>query len=312
MTSKQENKHSMYRTVREFLLKYALITSTLPGFAPLFALLVGYIGQISALSDTQSDKRTGLAATKNNLRELLMDLLLDVSGKCYAYASNKGDEVFKQLVKFTDSDLRRTSDTEIANLAAKIIRNAREVLANLVEYDVNEQLLMETEQALANYDGFVEKPRLGIVDRRSATAQINVIFKSTDEVLIKLDALMPVVRKKQPVFFDDYFKARKIISNERRSLSFAAKITDSATGIPIGSATLVFTLANDEKKAASTGADLAKNVKRTGPQGHANLKSLPQGTYTVTISKPGYVTQTVTIYVVDGELCNLEVAMERV
>ena len=63
------------------------------------------------------------------------------------------------------------------------------------------------------------------------------------------------------------------------------------------------------KSAAANGKD--NIVKKTAAKGKFNIKSMPEGTYTVTITKPGYKDQVVTVSVVSGELAKLDVILEK-
>jgi hypothetical protein len=49
----------------------------------------------------------------------------------------------------------------------------------------------------------------------------------------------------------------------------------------------------------------------TAERGGFNIKSMPAGTCKVHVSKPGYKEKEVTISIADGELCNLEVEVEK-
>jgi hypothetical protein len=89
-----------------------------------------------------------------------------------------------------------------------------------------------------------------------------------------------------------------------------ASATEINSGEPISKATFTFAPSNGLLKSAATnGKD--NIVKKTAAKGKFNIKSMPEGTYTVTITKPGYKDQVVTVSVVSGELAKLDVVLEK-
>jgi hypothetical protein len=82
-------------------------------------------------------------------------------------------------------------------------------------------------------------------------------------------------------------------------------VKDAVTGEGIQKVMVVIEAANGEGTKQMSGADLAKNVKRTSKKGGFKLKSLPEGTYNLTASKPGFVTEVLTVNVVTGEMSNV-------
>lgn len=57
------------------------------------------------------------------------------------------------------------------------------------------------------------------------------------------------------------------------------------------------------------GSELAKVVKITSGKGGFKLNALPEGSYTLTASKLGYNTEVVTIHVIHGEMCKVEIEL---
>lgn len=66
--------------------------------------------------------------------------------------------------------------------------------------------------------------------------------------------------------------------------------------------------AGDAKKASS---ELTKTVKRTSDMGGITAKALNDGTYLITATKPGFVTQTMQVYVSGGEMTKVVIELEK-
>ena len=96
-----------------------------------------------------------------------------------------------------------------------------------------------------------------------------------------------------------------------------ASATELNSGEPISKATFTFTPATSNLLKAAANSNNGNGngndniVKKTAAKGKFNIKSMPEGTYTVTITKPGYKDQVVTINVVSGELAKLDVILEK-
>ena len=97
-----------------------------------------------------------------------------------------------------------------------------------------------------------------------------------------------------------------------RKLAVKFKITDSSAGKGLAGALIAFEPINGTVIKSKAGADLVKNVKIASAKGGLNLKTLPAGTYLITASKEGFMPQTVTVYLNDGELTTVNVALQPV
>jgi hypothetical protein len=129
--------------------------------------------------------------------------------------------------------------------------------------------------------------------------------------LDKIDALVEIVRISQPDFYSGYKSARRIIETGAGSFQVKGIVTDAGTGEGLKGATLSFAQnsSNGLMKAASSSAEAMK--KKTAIKGGSNIKSLPEGTCTVTVRKNGYADMTTSIAVTSGELVKLNVELVK-
>ncbi|MFZ4549385.1 MAG: carboxypeptidase-like regulatory domain-containing protein, partial [Bacteroidales bacterium] len=155
------------------------------------------------------------------------------------------------------------------------------------------------------YAAAVPQPKLGIDETKQITAALEGFFKKNDLILRKMDALVELEKASTPVFYQSYKNLRKVVVTGKGSLALKGLVKNATTGEGIPKVDVLIDLADDGRLKADT--ELHKNVKRTAAKGIFTLKSLPEGTYNLTIRKLGYATQVKTINVVDGELCNVVV-----
>jgi hypothetical protein len=101
--------------------------------------------------------------------------------------------------------------------------------------------------------------------------------------------------------YSTYQSARTIKYSSGSHVSFKGKVFDAETNQPLPGAVVTLTQ-QVNSKSLTAGADLQKTVKVKSAGGGFQLKSLPNGSYTVTVSYFGYADQQVTACVNNGVL----------
>ena len=310
MTSEQESRLSMQMVARDFLSQNATITTALPNYAGYFTAVQIGITQIQVIREQQEFDKTGITANKNQLRETLIVQSIDVSRKMVAYATYVNNQVLLSEINYKERELRKSADTILKDCCQVIYDRANSNLAALSTYGVTAPILTTLLNALNAYNTAIPKPRLGIADKKIATTQLVSLLKTVDDNLAKIDTLVEIVRITQPNFYNEYKTARKIVETGVGSLALKGKITDSVSGAGLKGATITITPDSSNKSLKASGGNSAV-VKRTADKGGFNVKSLAEGSYSVTISKPGYKDAVVTVDVTNGELSVVDVELEK-
>jgi len=96
------------------------------------------------------------------------------------------------------------------------------------------------------------------------------------------------------------YKDTRVVLYRSRSLAGMCRVTDAASTKAVAGATLTFT--QDEVPVLK---------KRSAKGGGCRIKSLPNGTYTLTVSRPGYTTQTLTVQISNTKQTTINVALEK-
>lgn len=309
MTSKQESKFSMQLVVRDYLTANAAITATLPNYAGFFSGVSAGIVQIQSIRAQQEADKTGIAGSKTQLKVNLIVLAMDVSRKVVAYATIVNNTELLQEVNYAESDLKKCADTILKDRCQVIYDRANTNVAVLAAYGVTAAIVANLLTALTAYNVAIPKPRLGITDKKRATEQLVLMLKEVDDNLSKIDVLVEIVKVTQATFYSKYKNVRKIIETGVGTLSVKGKITDADSGVGLKGAKVSFA-ADGSGGIVKAGSGTAK-VKKSADQGGFNIKSLAEGGYIVTISKPGFKDAVVTVYVTDGALSVVDVALEK-
>jgi hypothetical protein len=234
-----------------------------------------------------------------------------------AYATNSNNAVLLAETSYTESDLKRSPDTVLKDRCQVIYDRANSNLTALSTYGVTAAILTNLSTAITNFNTAIPKPRIGIADKKLATVQLATLFDTLDSNFAKIDVLVEMVKVSQVNFYNEYKSLRKIIDTGTGSLALKGTATELQSGGPVKNATFTFQPASAAQlkamnnSAAGNGNGNSPIVKKTAAKGSFNIKSMPEGTYTVTITKPGYKAQIATVSVVNGEMSDLVVQLEK-
>jgi len=302
----------MYLVSDEFLTSNSSIVMGLPRFNEFNVTFKSGISQIRTSNEQQSFDKSGIAGNKSQLRKLVVTQGADVSRKIQAYAKVENNPILLSESKFTASDLKNATDSELEAYSQSIYDKGQAHLQDLILYGVTAESLMTLSKAIVDFKVATPTPRNGTISTKQSTEQIAKGFVISDEALDKIDALVEIVRLSQPDFYSGYRSARKIIETGAGSLRVKGFVTDAGTGEGLKGATLSFAQTNNNglmKAAASSSAEAMK--KKTAKKGGFNIKSLPEGMYTVTVRKNGYADVITTIAVTGGESAKLNVELVK-
>lgn len=310
MTGYQESYEKMSLSGVAFLTANATITATLTGFTTYFPVIQSTHTQIQAAKVLQEADKSGNTTTKNQFRAVLISGTMEIVRRTVAYATNVNNSALLALVNYTDSDLKRSSDTKLISSCQVIHDNANTNVAALATYGVTAAMITTLQTNINNLSGALPKGRVGETDSEEATNLLATYFNTLKTNWKKIDTLVKMVQTSQPSFYNEYLNVRKIIPTGVGSLPLKVKATNAATGAPEANVTITLSPANGLMKAAASNGK-SNIVKKTAAGGGSNYKNLADGTYTVTATKPGFKDVVMTVNVVNGELTVLEIKMEK-
>ena len=300
---------------RDYLPPFSAITAPLPTFTATYALLVSTINQILVVAEAQDFKKTGIAESKSQLKANLCSMLADYSRKLVAYATFTGNTVLLNEIKISESNLKRLPDAAFRTKGQEIYDRAQSNVAALAAYGILPATQTTLQGLIASFTAAMPKPRLGIDEKKQATQQLAALFDTMDTALANMDVAIEIVHSSQVVFYNGYKSAREIIKTGATTLSVKGQITDAATGAPIQGAIIEFVPADAAVPMAKAGRSAASPVavtKKSAAKGGIQVKSLPAGTYLVTVKKVGYADTVVTIHINDNETSQLNVAILKI
>ena len=311
MNNLQENRLSMYLTMKELFLNHEGNIENLPNFAANREELMQMIEAILIMTGVQITSKTGITDNKNQLREKLITMIGDYARKLAAYAKlNNNLELFHEI-NFSESKVRNAPDTVVMDYALLVQNKAADHMADLTVYQITEESQTALSEAMGNYFNYIGKPGVSRNEMTQNNTQLRQYFKQADAALDRMDAAVEVIRLSDESFYNTYRSSRKIIYNGRGSLTVQGFVTEATSGEPIKGATLVFTPV--EEGAVMRMADASDGIitKKSAERGGFKIKHMAEGIYKVTIKKVGYEEQSIEVAVDGSELTNLTVQLQH-
>lgn len=316
MTNQDESRLSMYISLRDWLTNYTAITTPLPNYTANSTTFVNTIPLIQNVAEQQKISKTGLADNKNQLKDALIITIADYSGKLGAYAKFTNNPVLAKEIKFTLGKLKKEADTAVKDYAQIVYDRAQPIVASLAPYGITAATQTSLLNSITAYNASIGKPAAGKAESSQLTKQLVALFATAEAALENMDAAVEIVKLSQPNFYNGYKNARKVVVTGTGSLAVKGLVTDAETGEPVKGVTVEFAL-NDgavmmaKASKATTTKTTSSVKKKTAEKGGFNIKSLPAGTYQVTLKKAGYADQITTISVNDGEKSDLNVSISK-
>ncbi|MBI4327987.1 MAG: hypothetical protein HY674_22380 [Chloroflexi bacterium] len=209
MTSKQENKLSMYLAVKAVCDRNTSTWQTLQAFADGYTEFGAHLQNIQTLSQSQSQATTGLAADKQQLREAMAAAAVEIAGAASAYAKKVKNNDLAAKVNVSVSDIMGGRDTTAADTARNVHAAATANLANLGSYGITAAKLTALKGKIDAYAASISKPRDARASTKTATEQMSAEFDAADAALAdQMDSLMPQFQPANAAFVTDYQNAR--------------------------------------------------------------------------------------------------------
>jgi hypothetical protein len=303
MNSRKENKLKMLLALQVFLNANDTIVSKLPNYVPFKMALDAGIAEIMNNGENMQLNTKGVSGGKKQLRKMLEISTADGSGKMQAFASISNNIKLLAETKFKIGTLEHSSEVDLLNDSKLLCKKIDENMPMVIPYGLTPESQATYKELISNFETAIPQRRETEVNKQSSLQRLNQGYEAADDAADSIDLLVEIVKLTEPVFYSGYKATRRIISSASGSLAVQGTVMDATTAQPIVGATLTFQLGNGGETAL---------VKQTAAKGGFKVKSLDEGVYTVSVSKVGYLTQTLPLTVSSTELGGLEVRLVKV
>ena len=213
MTGNQENRYSMCLVVQEVCNTNNAIWMGIPAFVTAFGDFETGISNINTTRLEQEKDLKGIAEDKSVKEDEMIRQTLGLIGPIVAYANVINDETLRQEVDYSERELRRSRDTVLENQCQIVQDRTNTHSVNLIaSYGVTAVQITDHATTITDYHAVIAGPRSAISLRKTQTATLEVLLKSTIAILTEqLDQLVVVFHTTSPQFESDYTNARIIV-----------------------------------------------------------------------------------------------------
>ena len=212
MTTKQQNKLSMYLAVKAVLDANNSTWQTLPAFATGYTDFTTGISGIQTLAQSLIQDTSGIAQDKQQSKVAMATTAVGIASAVRAYAVKTKNNTLTSAVSFTQSDLTGGRDADSVQNCQNIHDLANTNLAALADYGVTAAKLAALQTAITAFSGIMQKPRQTIASGKTVTQQLSDAFDAADLALNEeLDNLIGQFADANAKFVSDYTNARTIV-----------------------------------------------------------------------------------------------------
>ncbi len=262
---------------------YTLVWQGLVSFVTAFGLFTGSTQNALTANANASKNIKGNAKDKKAKRTTATIFALQIKGAVQAYANSIGDITLFDSVNKSKSELLYGKATQGLANCQVIYDSANANLANLANFGITAQVLLDFLASITAYSDALAAPRNAKAKRETFNAQVTQFLDDADNALHnQLVGLMEKFRNTAPQFYSDFTNDNKLIHGATNYTEIIATVVNSVTGQPEFGVTM-----------AITSPDHNYSVT-TSVFGIAMKQQMSASLYDVTFSKAGFVSQTVT------------------
>lgn len=308
MNRKQIAYLNSMATSSDFCKSKPEVWSTIPNFANLLNSLDACRQQISSLATGQLTNISGIAENKQQHRLLLLELTAETAARIVAYANAQNNVILANEVNYSEYELKRQPDLTLVEICQLIYQKAQQNLEALAPYFVTAETQAALLDAINAFNSILPAPRNGQVEQAQATRQIELLFQQAAAILKNMDSLVEMIRRSDAEFYSGYFESRRIIVRGIRTLALKIQVSDSQSGAGLkGVQISIYENGNVGTTLQASAKALVE--KTTASKGGCQVSNLATGAYLACADKAGYTSSSQTIYINDGEMTVLNLAM---
>ncbi|MDD4990962.1 MAG: hypothetical protein PHR83_01910 [Paludibacter sp.] len=223
MNSYQKAKFNSYKLIVIERNNNPEIAATILYFDKGVDNLAALLPEIESLSATQGMDLTGITEDKNELAEVVIDYLIEVSGAVHSYAELNGNKALQSLVNYKPTKVVRLDQHDLITAGDIVLKEAQKI-TDLSNAGISPEELNEFKDALMNLKNSTSNRREAGIDQSGSTKRIAELFSQAENIKKNtLDRLAPQFQRKAPEFYNKYKAAATVIYKR------AARKTDTTT-----------------------------------------------------------------------------------
>lgn len=211
MTRHETNKRGMYRALGAVFQSNVLLISDFTVLNTSVNKLNTLVEQIDEVNEKYLLAVGGKTEAKNLAEEKLLEEVMPIKSGLYALGIAGGNEELKALAAGSESSLKKMRDGDFLGKCKVIKKEAVTRLADLALYKITESMLTELQERIDEFEETLNSKDSGLTNRSALRKEMSQKFDAADEIIEhELDTMMELVKKSEPLFYDQYQAARGI------------------------------------------------------------------------------------------------------
>ncbi len=191
MKQSDENFVSMCKVVRDVLSKHEVVWSPRVAFKNQVSVFGGLMDEMDLAMESAEIVSTGATDNKTNAEMQVVLLAVNLAKRGSVYAMEVGNLELHDQLRVTKSTMLRRPDTLTLAKLRDIHSRLGGVIAELADYGVLPADLADLKSKTDVFDGLIARPRILIVERKTANQDIIPgLLSGLWEVLYKMDSLI--------------------------------------------------------------------------------------------------------------------------
>ncbi len=300
MEAKKEAKLNMFHTVialcEDNLATVALIVAFQTGYNA-FKTTVAAIVTAAAQLEAQTG---GYAISKMKAKKDLAEFGAGIAGMLYAFASTKNDDVLKEAMHISYSDISHAKDDDVVAICSTIYDTANSHLADLADYGITAAVLTSFNGGINDYSGKAPKPREAVNLKKGVRNTLNTLFNDASKIAKEqLDKIaVEYLHNGNKEFYNSYESARIII--------------DPGTFKTVAQLQVLNTANNEPLINVKCYRDTSVSAKKSSTKGFITYRDLAEGSHSFMLKKEGFKDTKAQAVVAHGKKITLVVMMDIV
>ncbi len=207
----EENKFSMYRTVKTHLDNNPIVVDSVTIFRVTADL---YSGKLLAIADKNGEYLSltaGKTLQKDEAEDVMIDEILTMASTLSLYGEVNGREDLKALCSVTESGLKKMRDSDLLQKGNDIMIRVEANKDDLDDYGITDEAIAKSKGAIARFESELGSKETSFAEKKAARQVLKDLFSEADDILYnRLDKCAEMVRQNYPEFYIQYQAARVI------------------------------------------------------------------------------------------------------
>lgn len=213
MTNFQIAKQASYNLIVKEAKNYPEVVSLIPSFQTGINRLEVITNAMADIRVQQTKDITGVTAGKNDLMDLIVDYLVDVSGAVHSYAISRNDKILLAKVNYKESAVSKMASADLITAASIVLVEVDKIApGDLANEGIDVIEINDFKAAVNKFKDVSSDPREAIIDRSDYTQKLADLFAEANHIKKNtLDRLASQFRRKSPEFYLKYKAAATTI-----------------------------------------------------------------------------------------------------